>query len=160
MNVITPEHIKSVQGLAPQTTATAKAGDYISLKNAISLRVEVDLTQAAGHATVITVHQATAVAATGEKAISKAVQIWANEDVAAGDTLVRQTDAVSYTVTDDIKNKKIVFHILHQHLDMNNSFDCVCVKLSASSQATNFAAITYLVDTVFNQETPPSAIVD
>ena len=35
--------------------------------------------------------------------------IWANEDTATSDTLVAQTAAVTYNVTNDIKKKQVIF---------------------------------------------------
>lgn len=160
MNILTPENLKIVQGANPQTTNGGIDGDYISLKNVVSVRVEVDLTQAAGHATEITLYQATAVAGTGEKALASNVTIWANEDTATSDTLVRQSNGVSYTVSNDIKNKKVAFYILPAKLDMNNNYDCICAKIGDSATATNYACINYVIEPEFHGETPPSDIVD
>jgi hypothetical protein len=154
------ENYKLVTALAPVTTNAATTGDYVSLKDAKSCTIIVNLTQAAAHATAITIEQATAVAGTGHTAITVAVPIWANEDVAATDTLVKQTSAVSYTVAADVKNKLVVFHIDPATLDIANGFDCITVKLAASSEGTNFVAAEYLIESKYAQATPPAAITD
>ena len=155
-----PQNLPIVQAIAPQTTNGAVTGDYISLKNAIKAWIVVHLTQAAAHATAITVEQATVVAGTDDKAITNVVPIWANEDVATSDALVRQTDAVSYTVTADVKNKIVIFQIDPATLDMANGFDCIVVKTAASSEVTNLVCAEYLLETKYSQATPPTAITD
>ena len=154
-----PEDFKLVEAIPITTTNLALVGDYISLKNAQHVTIVVSLKQAVAHATSITIEKATAVGGTGATAITADVQIWANEDTAATDTLVRKTDALSYTVTNDIKNKQVVFKVDTASLD--GDYDCLVVKIAASSQATNFAsAVYYLGDLRFSQATPPSAIID
>lgn len=143
-----------------ETTNGGADGDYVSLKGVTRAYVLAQLTQAVGHATALAVYQATDVAATGAKVISKVVPIWANEDVAAADGMTRQTDAVNYSVTDDIKNKMVVFEIDPALLDVANDFDCIMLACSDSSQATNFASITYLLDRQDKGDFAPEAITD
>lgn len=159
MNRITlPQDFKVVQGAAPETTNSGKTADYVSVRNANWLWVIVNLTQAAGHATAITLNRATAVAPTGATTLANNVQVWANEDCAASDTLVKQTDAKAFTVANDIKNKQIVFGV--DPATLGEGYDVVTVVAADSSQATNFWSVTYLLDTKYKQATPPSAIVD
>lgn len=141
-----PEKRMVVTGASPVTTNSAVTADYISMKNVIRAYIIVTLTQAAAHATGIDPVQATAVAGTAAKAFTKTLPIWANEDVAASDTLTAQTAAVTYNVTADIKNKKIIFQIDAEKLDVANSFDCIGVTLDASSEATNFVNIEYILE--------------
>jgi hypothetical protein len=104
------EYFKIVQIAQPQTTNGALASDYISAKNATNvITIVVELTQAAAHATALSPYQATAVAGTAAKVLTNVCRIWANEDTATTDTLVRKTDAKNYSVTADIKNKQIIF---------------------------------------------------
>lgn len=160
MNLV--QETKQVVALSPVTTNAANTGDYVSLKNAGMAFVEVFLTQAAAHATVISIEQATVVAGTDSKVITNAVPIWANEDIASSDTLTRETtDAVNYTVDADIKNKHIVFQIDPATLDLANGFDCITVKTSASSEATNFVCAKYTLSGYrYQGDNTPSAIVD
>jgi len=141
-----PEKRMVVTGASPVTTSSAVTADYICMKNVIRAYIIVTLTQAAAHATGIDPVQATAVAGTSAKAFTKTLPIWANEDVAASDALTAQTAAVTYNVTADIKNKKVIFQIDADKLDVANSFDCIGVTLDASSEATNFVNIEYILE--------------
>jgi len=153
-----PQDFKIVQGASPATTNGGATADYVSLRNANWAWVIVNLKQAVGHATVITLNRATAVAPTGATTLATNVQVWLNEDTAATDTLVKQTDAKAVTVTNDIKSKQIVFGI--DPATLGDTYDVITVTSSDSSQATNFWSVEYLLDTKFKQATPPAAITD
>lgn len=161
MNISLPENFKPVAATAgPVTSNGGVTGDYVSLKNAHMAWILVTFDQAVGHATLVTPKQASAVAGTGVKALTTAVPIWANEDVAASDTLVAQTAALNYTVTNDIKVKQVLFQIDPAGLDLANDFDCIGLAIADSSQATNFVDATYFLQTRYAQATPPAAITD
>ena len=72
-----PEAYKIVQGIQPRTTNGGFTADYVTLKNSLKLWAIVELTQAAAHATALTVYQATNVAAGSEKVLTNNVNIWA-----------------------------------------------------------------------------------
>jgi len=155
------EMFKIVQGIQPRTTNGGFSSDWISLKNVNKAYVVVNLTQAAGHATAFTLAQATVVAGSDTKALTNEALIWANEDCAATDTLVRQTDAKSYTVTNDIKNKMIVFEVdPASALDVENNFDCISLTVANSGEASNFASIEFYCDMKYREDTPPTVITD
>jgi len=160
MSITLAQEYKIVSGTTPVTTNGAVNGDWISLKNAISATIIVKLTQAAAHATVLSVNQATVVAGSDTKAIAKVVPIWANENTATNDTNTLQTRAVNYTVTADVANKTVIFKVLPADLDVENSFDCISLGSSASSEATNFVDVTYIIETNYPQDVPPTAITD
>lgn len=145
MKLSIPEQNAAVTGLAPVTTNLALTADYISMKNVISATIILTFTNAAAFANVISLYQATAVAGTGKKAIAKACPVFYNEDVAASDTMTRGTSAVSYTLTADIKNKKVIFEVDAEKLDVDNDFDCLTVGIDASSEATNFVNVEYIL---------------
>lgn len=155
-----PEKYNIVQGAQPQTTNTAVNSKYVSLKNGIVAFIIVHLTQAVGHATTISLYQAQDVSGTGAKALASNVQIWANEDVAASDTLIRKADGVSYAVANDVKNKTVVFQVEPERLDINSGFTTIQARIGASAQATNFASVEILVDSKYEQTTPPSVVVN
>lgn len=157
-----PQNFKIVQGIKPTTTNGGSTAGYVSVKTGNWLWIIVNLTQAVGHATAITVKRATAVAGTAVTTLAADIQVWANEDTAATDTLVKQTDAKGFTVTNDVKGKQIVFGLDPSSLGEISSVvaDCVTVTSADSSQATNFWEVTYLLDTKYKQATPPSAITD
>jgi hypothetical protein len=154
-----PQNLKTVQLFNPKTTNAALSSQVISLKHAHKAWLVLEFTQAVGHATTPTLNQATSIAAGTNKA-GPTVPIWANEDVAASDTLVKKTDAASYAVTNDIKNKQVIFEIDPARLDQANGYDCVYVTIGTSSQATNFVSATAYLQERYQQATPPSAILD
>ena len=155
-----PEKLKTVQGSSPATTNGGITCDYISMKNVQRAWIIVSLTQAAGHATGIDPVQASAVDGTGAKALTDSVPIWANEDTAAADTMVRQTDAVTYNVSADVKNKVVVFQVDPAYFDHANGFDVLGVTVDDSSQATNFASVTYVCQMRYAGDNAPAVITD
>lgn len=155
------EHFKIIDATAgPVTTNGGVTADYVTLKNALKAWIVVQLTQAVGHATLLSPRQATAVAGTAVKVLANAVRIWANEDTAASDTLVEQTAAVNYTVTNDVKKKLVIFEIDPDDLDVAGGFDCLNLLVGDSSQATNFISATFWIASRYKQANPPAAITD
>ena len=121
--------------------------------------MEVAITQGNAATIALTIEQASAVAGTGSKAITTTVPIWSNLDTAASDTLVRRTDAVSYTTDAGVKNKMVIFQIDPAQLDVANGFDCITVKTGASNVA-NLTGARYWLQSAYQQATPPAAITD
>ena len=161
MKLEIPEGVKPVLMTAGAvTTNGGVTGDYISMKNVHRATIICIFDQAVGHATGIDPTQATLVDGTGVKAFAKTLKIWANEDGAASDALVRKTDAVTYNVAADIKTKMVVIQVDGQDFDVANGFDCLGLAIDDSSQATNFVAAIALLEMRYAQATPPSAIVD
>ena len=153
-----PQALPLIEAITPQA-GDAITGDYISLKNAHRAFVLVHVAQGNAATMAISIQQATDVAGTGTKVITVVVPIWANEDCAASDTLVRQTDAVNFTTSAAVKHKLIVFQIDPETLDMANGFDCITV-ITGASNAANITSAVYLLEPRYAQTTPPSAIVD
>jgi hypothetical protein len=154
-----PANLKPVQMFAPKTTNATLTSQVISLKNAHKAWIVLEFTQAVGHATTPTLKQATSIAAGTNKA-GPTVDIWANEDTAATDTLVKQTAGASYAVTNDAKNKTVIFEIDPTRLDVANGYDCIYITIATSSQATNFVSASAFLLPSYQQATPPSAILD
>lgn len=154
------EKYKIVQAVEPKTTNAAITGDYVSLKNVITGTVVVNLTQSVGHATQILLYQAKDVSGTGAKPLTNSVPVWANEDVSLGDSLIRQTDGISYAVANTAKNKQVVFHIDPARLDVNDGFTCLSVRIGASTQVTNFACAEFILDSKYAGDVPSSVVVD
>jgi hypothetical protein len=154
------EDYKVIQAFEPKTTNTAITGDYITLKNAVTATVLINLAQGVGNATQISLYQSQDVEGTNVKPLINNVPIWANEDTSITDSLVRQPDGISYTVGNTSKNKQVVFYIDPAELDINNGFCCLNVRIGASAQATNFASGEFILDTKYGQADPPTAIVD
>lgn len=135
------QKLKPVLAIAPATQASGSTGKWLSMKNILKVLVEVVITQGASNTVEITIEQATAVAGTDNTAITEVVPIFSNLDCAASDTLVKRTNAVSYTTDAAVKNKIVVFEIAADKLDVN-TYDCINVNLGSSS-ASNIAAATY-----------------
>ena len=153
-----PENFKIVQLASPETTNSGKTSDYISMKDCLRCTIVVDLTQAVGHATTLALYRGTAVDGTGAVVFATVVPIWANEDCGATDTLVRKTDAINYSVTDDVKDKQVVFQI--DPVTMGDTFDVLSIRAANSSQSSNYWNATAYIETRYQQATPPAAITD
>ena len=149
---------KVVTGTPVATTNGGITCDYISVKNAHRVIIIAELLQAASHATALGVNQATAVDATGAAAMSATFPIWKNANVSASDTLVRGTDAATVSATVGTTNQLLVIEVNTDKL--TDGYDCIAATLSDSSQATNYATVTYLIETRYPQATPPAAITD
>jgi hypothetical protein len=154
-----PAHLKPVQLLNPQTTNGALTSKVITLKNAMKAFVVFEFTQAVAFASVPTLNQATNIAAGTNKA-GPAVPIWANEDTAASDVLVKQADASSYTLAANVKNKQVVFEIDPSRLDVNNGYKTIYFTMASSSQATNLVSATAYILNATQQGSPLTAVLD
>ena len=160
MAIVTlPEKYKVVAALNPATDAAGRTGAYVSLKNVNMAFIVVHITQGNAATIALSINQATAVAGTGAKAITTVVPIWSNLDVSVNDTLVRRTDAVSYTTDAGVKNKVVIFQVDPAGLDVANGFDCIAVVTGASNVA-NITQAVYLLDERYKQATPPTAVAD
>ncbi|NLS79689.1 MAG: hypothetical protein GXY76_20775 [Chloroflexi bacterium] len=155
------EEYKVVDATAgPVTTNGGVTSDWVSLKNAHKAVISLQFTQAVGHATVITLRQAQAVAGIGAKDLAANVPIWANEDTAGDDTLVRKPDGVAYTLAADVKKKQVIIEVDPAKLDLANEFDCLGFTVSNSAQASNLVAGQFFLLGRYQQAAPPSAVVD
>lgn len=139
------------------TTNGGVTSDVVSCKNAIKAWIVLQFTQAVGHATVVSVRQATDVAA-GTNAAGPTCNIWANETTAASDTLVKQTSGATYTLTADVKKKQVIVEV--DPAAFTAGYDCLYFTVSDSSQATNFVAGQFFLETRYPQATTPAAITD
>jgi hypothetical protein len=155
-----PEVYKIVDATAGcVTTNGGVTGQYVSTKNAQFVFLVLQFTQAVGFAEVITLQESTSIAGAGAKAVVSTHLIWSNETTVGSDTLVRQTDAKTYTTnaTGSLK-KMVVFGINPAALDIANGFYVVNFTLSDSSQATNFVAGAYYLMARYPQATPATAV--
>lgn len=138
------DKVKFVEGLAPRTPSSSTP-DYVSLKNYNHLTILIsadNATTVTGSA--ITVKQATAVAGTGEKALSFA-KAWRNIDTAAADTLAEfaVTSDTFTTDTTDNKNLMYVIEIDADDLDLDNGFDCV--RAGTANATATVLSVVYLL---------------
>lgn len=157
--IFLPEQFKWVQAIPPQANDSGIDGDYISLKTGLRAWITLNIAQGNAAQIAITIEQAQAVDGTGSKVITTAIPIWANEDTATSDKLLRQTDAVGFTTSAAVKNKQVMFLLKPDTLDVENGFDCIVVKVAASDVA-NLVSAEYYIESRYPQAAPPSAIVD
>lgn len=154
------EDVKVVMALKPQVNTGALVGAYVSLKNYAIAHILVETDQANAATLAITIEQASAVAGTGSKVITNVVPIWANQATATNDTLVRATDAVSFTTSAALAQKQVLFRIDPASLDVANGFDCITVKIAASNVANIVGATYILAGSRFHEATPETAVLD
>lgn len=159
MSLTLPQETKIHGALKPAADAAGRNGRFVSLKNLHKLYVKVYVDQANAAVIPITITQAQAIAGTGAKVLATPVPIWANLDVAASDTLVRQADAVNFTTDAALKEKIVIFEILPTDLDVANGFDCIRVNTGASNVA-NITSAEYIGVQRYKGENTPSIIVD
>ncbi len=130
-----PEEAQHLTLLAPAADAAGRtSAAAATLKNCHKAYLVFVLNQGNAATVLLTPQQASAVAKTGAKAIA-ATRIWANQDEAASSTLVRQTDAVSFTTDANLKIKRVIFEIDPAALDLANGFDCILAITGASNAA-------------------------
>lgn len=151
-NFTLPEGLKPIMALQPRTTngaVTATLANYISVKNCQRVFLLISLTQAATHATVITLERATAVgkiavAPTGNVAITAAMmRWWSNIDCATLETLAARTAAVAVTADVGVTYQ---LHLVEFILDnLGAGYDVVGFTIGSSGEATNFCSLTWLV---------------
>ena len=151
---------KFVTGLAPITPSTSTP-DYVSLKNFQKFTAVICVDNGATvTGSDITLHQATAVAGTSEKALAFSTY-YANTDTAASDTLTATT-ATSNTFTTDTTNAKNLLYVIEvdsADLDMNNNFDCIRVG-TANAANTVLSVVYYLHGPRYTPSLSTSAITD
>jgi hypothetical protein len=151
--------VTGLDSIVPSTSTPR----YISMKGYNHLTVVIlvlNATTVTGSA--ITLKQASAVAATGEKALAFA-KMWANLDTAAGDTLT-ETAVASNTFTTLSTNSKHAMYVIEvdaTDLDVANAFDCIRLGTGDATAAT-LTVLYFLTGARFggNVATFPSAIVD
>lgn len=160
MNISLPQECKIVEAIAPATDAAGRSSAAISLKNAGKAYIYAHITQGNAATIALVPMQATNVAKAGGKVLTNAVPIWANLDTAAGDTLVRATDAVNYTTDAGVKNKLVIFEINPALLDVAGGFDCIYFTTGASNVANITSGAFICTDLRYSQATPPSAIAN
>jgi len=153
-----PQNLKIVNGTPVATTNGGVTCDYISCKNAHKVCILCELLQAVSHTTALGLTESTDVAGTTTATVTATCPIWKNADVSSTDTLVRGTDAASVSATAGATNQQLILE--WEPAQHTSGYDCIAATLSNSSQATNFATVTYFIQERYQQATPPAAITD
>jgi hypothetical protein len=154
-----PVNFKIVQMQKPTTTNAAVQTQTITLKGCHKAWVIFEFNNAVGFSSTPTLIQCTDIASATNKA-GPVVPIWSNLAAATTDTLVRRTDAASYAQGTAATPSEIVFEIDPSRLDVNGGYDCIYFTIASSSQATDFVAATAILQTSYQQATPPTQVID
>lgn len=156
-----PEMYKIVDAVGGCITTNATVtGLGVTVKNATWVWLVVNYTQSTGHATTMTIQEATTVAGGSAKTTIAAHQIWFNASTAATDTLVRQTDATSFALSAGVAKMQVVWGIDPATMDIANNFDCLLFTQPTSAQAANFISANWYLQMRYAQATPPTAVID
>lgn len=133
--------------------------DNVSLKNVKQAWILLFFLQAATHATVFTPKLGTAVAAAAT-AITFSADWWKNPDVSLTDTLVKQTAATTVACTAGTTNQILLIKIDPAQVAAQGAYDVLGGVVTTSGEVTNFVTGLYLLETKYEQATPPAAITD
>lgn len=125
------------------TTGAAVTGDYVSLKNFERLTIIILQGAWAGGTPAITLKQATAVAGTGEKALSFTKK-WSK----VGLTGTTYTEAAVVSDTFNLPataNTITVVEVKASDLDVQNSFDAVRIGVASPGANADLIAVLYIL---------------
>ena len=154
---VLPELYKIVDATAgPTTTNASVTSTVVGVQNCHMVELVLNFNQAVSYASVITLCEAKTVAGGSGQAITTTVQWWANAATATNDTLVRKTDALTYTLATGTGAQLIVARINPATLDAG--FMYVYFTMATSSQATDFVAGNWFLWQRYPQATPPTAV--
>ena len=157
-----PETHPVIMGAVPQLgNALVDTADAIKLTNADGCLITILNYDGGATSPVFTVHEgATAALATaGATPLAVAFPIWINLDIATNDTMVRQPDGTTYTITCTASTLSMIvqFYIPASILLAGNAW----IQLgSTAGNVASYIAVLYQLDGArYQQETPPTAIV-
>lgn len=151
------EQLHPVNILAPATDAAGRTGAYINTAYATKCHIRFHVAQGNAATILVSLLQATSAAGAGSKA-GPSVQIFRNLDTAANDTIVRDTDAATYTTDAGVKLKLVCFEFDCSALDVANSFQYVTISTGASNVANVTAATIEFVGGRYQQATPITVV--
>ena len=147
-----------ITALAPQAASTcADAADWICLKNAKGCWIIVQHAGTADNDVVLTVHEGTTGAGTTAITTGAEFPIWVNAATATNDILVRQTDAVTYTINSDAGGTYLVVMYVPASI-LSDGYDWIQLGTDAG-HASNWISAIYILDGQrYQQATPPTAV--
>ena len=154
-----PETFPIIIGHEPVAAdALVDTSDWINLENAKGALIIVSHYRGGDTDVVLTVHEGAT--GTGTTALTTGAEfpIWVNTDMATSDALVRQTDAVTYTIDTGTYTgtQLVVFYIPAAKLTSGYKW----IQLGCSGgHASSIISGLYILDGArYQQETPPTAI--
>jgi len=152
-----PETFPIIQGHEPAAAdAIVDTSDWICLKNCAGVLITVHHYSGGGDTDmVLTVHEGAT--GTGTSQLATAFPIWVNTDTSASDAMVRQTDAVTYTIDTGAGKDQIVQFYISASI-LTATYDWIQLGTSGGN-AANYASVIYQLDGArYQQTTPPTAI--
>ena len=155
-----PENFPTYQAHEPETEdAILETCDWICLKDAAGCLITYHHFYGGGTDTILTVHEGAT--GTGTSAIATAFPIWVNTNTASTDaavnTMVRQTDAVAYTILHTPTFDQIVQIYIDASI-LTATYDWIQLDVSAGNIASYGSAIYQLDRSRYKQVTPPNAL--
>lgn len=163
--ILCPETYPVILGLQPVDAATAAdTCDSIHLENADGVMIIVAQDgSTSSTVTVLTIHEGAtdAICKAGTNPLSasssQSFMIWSNMDAGTNDTLVRQTDAVSYTMTTVASDLNLVVLYVPAAV-LTDGMPYINVG-TTGGDASNTISMTYVLDKArYKQVTPPTAV--
>lgn len=155
------ESFKIVPLLKPAADAAGRSSGFITMKNASKAYLLCYIAQGNAAPVTISLQQATSVSGARAKALSGSAQVWYLDNADAGDTLVQQAPASSFTTSTATTSKLVLFEILpEENLDVSNGFTSVNISTGPSNAANVTSAFAEIGPLYYAQATPRSALVD
>lgn len=156
--MLSPETFPIRVALDPQAASTcADAADWICLENANGVLIIVQHAGTSDNDVVLTVHEGTAGSGTTAITTGAEFKIWANAATATSDTLVKQTDGITYTIDSNAGGSYlIVFYVPTSILSAGYKW----IQLGTDAgHASNFISALYIIDGArYQQATPPTDV--
>lgn len=153
------DNVKIVEAIKPQTGASARSGDWVSLKNYNHLTIIVQLALGNSATTAITVDKATAVDGSGN---SNGITLnnWYYATASTSDAMTKGAAAASITTAATGSGSEI--YVIEIDAAELGDYDCLQVELGASHSG-NLVSATYILSGArfaTQASNMPSAIVD
>ena len=150
-----PECLPIIQGHEPVIeTSLDDTSGWVKLTNAKGVYIIISTYGGAGVTDlVLTVHEGATGAGTSE--LTTVFPIWANTDCATSDTMVRQTDAYTYTIDNALQDNQLVVFYIDGSI-LTAGYDWIQLG-STGGFATNYVDVLYILEGArYKQVTPPS----
>lgn len=137
------EMIRVVPAIAPQTGASARSGDWISLKGYDGVLIAVHIAMGNAATTAITVDKATDVSGTGNSDGITVNRVWKHTG-AIGAAISYAAVAAASSFTSSSTGSGQDLYLLDIKAEELGDYDCVQLELGASN-AANLVSAEYLL---------------
>jgi hypothetical protein len=152
------EKYPAVMAAVPQLgNALTDGSDWIKLTNTNGCLITILYYDGGATSPVFTVHEGATGA--GTTALAVAWPIWINLDVATSDTMVRQTDAITYTLTCSASALSMIIQFYIPASILTDGYEWIQLGATAGNAASYVAAMYQLDGARYQQTTPPTATV-